>query len=66
MSAIDAASGWTRSSRLLRRVTASPRLLGSPLAPALDEGEVESPAVGILELALGLRAKPLQLVRVDQ
>ena len=39
---------------------------GSTHAPALDEGEVESPAAGVLEFALGLLAEPFQLVGVDQ
>ena len=52
--------------RPLVRGPAKPRLLGSTPAPDLDEGEVESPAAGVLELALGLLAEPVQLVGVDQ
>ncbi len=40
--------------------------LAATLAPALDEGEVESPAAGVLEFALSLFAEPFQLVGVDQ
>src|SRR5512132_969777 len=55
-----------RDRSALQRVPANPELLGATLAPDLDEGEVESPAAGILEFALGLRTESLQLLRVDQ
>ena len=52
--------------RPLLRGPAKPRLLGPTLAPDLHQREIQSPAAGVLEFALGLRAKPLQLLGVHQ
>ena len=52
--------------RPLLRGPAKPRLLGPTLAPNLHQCEVESPAAGVLEFALGLLAEPPQLVGVHQ
>jgi hypothetical protein len=52
--------------RPLLRGPAKPRLLGPTLAPDLHQREIQSPAAGVLKFALGLRAKPPQLLGVHQ
>ena len=52
--------------RPLLRGPAKPRLLGPTPAPDLHQREIQSPAAGVLEFALGLCAKPPQLLGVHQ